>query len=640
MVLSSARRSTTRCLWRCSKKMTNHIMQGIHHDGSAVYVSNPLPKLGETVELRLRVPQDAGVLRVFIRSTPDGEEHWEAMEKAESDQVSDFWVGSLKITMPVNPYCFKLISENGGYYYNALGLFPHDMPDVYKFKLLANWDAPEWVLGSVFYQIFPDRFCNGDPSLNPKDGEWSYKGKAVKLRQWGEPPLPWTESGSLDFYGGDLVGIQQKLDYLQELGVNAIYLNPIFKSLSNHRYNIDDFFQVDEHLGGNEALVALSDAMHARDMRIVLDLTPNHTSNTHPWFTAAQKDPNAETADFYTFYNRPDDYLAWLDVPTLPKLNYSSQKLRDWMYRNDDSVMRYWLKAPYNIDGWRLDVYNMTAKQGALQLSKSVGQEMRQAVKAEKPEAYLFGEHFFDGTPHLQGDELDATMNYRGFNIPLWHWLAGYDNGTEWRPETVDHRHLSSEALVGQLKQFAAVIPWVITRQQFNQLCSHDTTRILNIVKGDKALVKLGVAMLMTYPGVPCVYYGDEIGMPGGKDPDNRRTMPWDEAEWDHDLLTFYKRIIRLRRTAPALIEGGLQHLYAQGGLWVFLRESKAQRLVIVGYRGDDTLNDVMIPLRHGGIADGTELVDLLGNMSACVEQGGVRIHTIKHGDAFIFELH
>lgn len=614
--------------------------KGIHHDGSEMYVSDPLPKLGDIVTLKLRVSKDEPIHRIYIRSAPDGEEHWEPMQKVESDKVSDFWQGELKITMPVNAYCFKLITENGGFYYNALGLHRHDMPDMYNFKLLANWDAPEWVLDTVFYQIFPDRFYNGDSALNPQDGAWEYKGRAVKMRPWGELPLPWSESGNLDFYGGDLVGIQHKLDYLQDLGVNAIYLTPIFKSLSNHRYNIDDFYAVDPHLGGNEALAHLSDAMHERDMHIILDLTPNHSSNTHVWFLAAQADKNAETGDFYTFHSRPDDYVAWLGVKTLPKLNYGSQKLRDWMYRDDDSVMRYWLKQPYSIDGWRLDVYNMTARQGELQLSKSVGQEMRKAVKSEKPEAYLFGEHFFDGTPHLQGDELDAVMNYRGFNIPMWHWLAAYENGTDWRPETVDHQPLPSDALITQLQHFAAVIPWVVVRQQFNQLCSHDTVRILNIVKGDKALVKLGVTMLMTYPGVPCVYYGDEVGLPGGKDPDNRRTMPWDESEWDQDMLAHYKQVIHLRRTAPALIHGGLQQLYGQDGLWVFLRESKDQRLVVMGYRGDETLHDVVIPLRHGGIADGTELVNLIGDLSACVENGAVRIHTIQHGDAFIFELH
>ncbi|MFW5709298.1 MAG: alpha-amylase family glycosyl hydrolase, partial [Chloroflexota bacterium] len=278
----------------------NNWMAGVHHDGSAAYVSKPLPQLNETVTLRLRVPLEAPVERVFIRTAPDGESHHEPMTISHKDASAVYWTGELKATMPHNTYRFWLITPDGGYHYNALAISRASMPDFYDFKLLADYVAPTWVSDAVFYQIFPDRFHNGDPSNDPQDDEWEYRGHAVRKRPWGELPLKWERGGSLDFYGGDLQGITEKLDYLEALGINALYLTPIFSSLSNHRYNIDDFFNVDKHLGGNESLIALREATAQRGIRLILDVTPNHSSNTHEWFKQAQQDPNATTASFYT----------------------------------------------------------------------------------------------------------------------------------------------------------------------------------------------------------------------------------------------------------------------------------------------------------------------------------------------------
>jgi alpha-glucosidase len=615
-----------------------HWTAGLHHDGSALHVSNPLPALGETVFVRLRAPLNAPIRAVFLRTAPDGEGHLEPMEIIERDSVSAWWSAPLQVSMPRNHYRFKIISDEGAYFFNALGASRADSPDGFDFKLLADYTAPLWLEHTVFYQIFPDRFYNGDPDNNVAPGAWSADGHSVQFRPWGEDPLPWKAGGSVDFFGGDLPGIVHKLDYLRDLGVNALYLNPIFPSPSNHRYNIDDFFNVDRYLGGNRALIELRRALDRAGMRLMLDVTPNHTSSTHTWFTEAQQDANAPSADYYTFYQRPDNYLAWFDVPTLPKLNYASDRLHEVMYRGQGSVLRHWLREPYRSDGWRLDVYNMTARQGSLQLGHEVTRGMRQAVKEENPEAYLLGEHFYDGSPHLQGDELDATMNYQGFNIPLWRWLAGYDNWADWRPETVDGVLLPAEAFAEQLARFRAAIPWVIARQQFNQLGNHDTRRILDIVGGDRSLARLGAAMLMTYPGVPCVYYGDEIGLRGRGDPYNRRCMPWDESLWDTELRDYYRQVVRLRRTAPALIRGGFQELYADGGLWMFQRQSPEQQLIVIGYRGPDDLTEVTLPLWHAGIEDGVELADLLGSAGFTVRDGGITLPELTTGSALILE--
>jgi len=501
-----------------------------------------------------------------------------------------------------------LMGESGLYVYNALGISQSNSPDAQDFALLADYDGPTWLTDCVFYQIFPDRFANGDPRLDPPEGALSLNGYSSVMREWHEPPLPYPESGNLDFYGGDLPGIQESLDYLEDLGVNGIYLNPIFPAPSNHRYNAQEFLTVDPYLGGDESLVALRDSMRSRDMRLVLDLTTNHSGSTHQWFVAAQTDATSPSADFYTFNEHPHNYESWLGHSSLPKFNYSSPTLRDVMYRASTSIMQYWLAEPFSIDGWRLDVSNMTARQGKTQLAQEVWREMRRIVKARFPESYIFGEDFFDGTPNLQGDSLDATMNYQGFNMPTWWWLAG-----EKHPKLeVKVPPMPSKAYADQLDNFRAVLPWAIASQQYNQLSSHDTPRILQIVDGDVNLAKVAATLLMTYVGVPCVYYGDENGMGDEATPNHRHPMVWDDEAWNHDLHTHYKLLIHLRRTAPALLYGGYQRLYAEDDLFVFQRQSPEQRMIIIAYRGTGDSQSLTIPLWHGGVADDTSLVDLL----------------------------
>jgi alpha-glucosidase len=374
-------------------------------------------------------------------------------------------------------------------------------------------------------------------------------------------------------------------------------------------------------------------------MHLVLDVTLNHCGWKHPWFEAAQADAAAPTAEYFTFHRHPDHYESWLGHRSLPKLNYRSEKLRDVLFRAPDSVLRRWLKDPYCVDGWRFDVANMQGRQGALQLGHKIGRQIRRAVKADNPQAYLFGEHFHDATPNLQGDELDATMNYQGFAIPLWRWLAGADQGMfGWAPESADRTLLPAEYLAEQWTRYRAAVPWVITRQQYNLLGSHDTARILTMLGGAKVLVRLAAVMLFTYPGVPSIYYGDEIGMEGGSDPDNRRCMIWDESVWDHDLRRHFQKLAWLRRNDPALVRGGFQSLYARDGLLAFQRQSEEQRLVVIGYRGPDDLAEAAIPVRHGAIRDGARFEDLLNGGAYTVAGGALRLTNLVRGSALTLE--
>jgi len=598
-----------------------HWSHSVHHDGSAYYVvAKETISLGSTVKLRVRTGLEAPVESVFVRSNPDGEQHMAPLQLTAKDSASCWWEGDIHVRMLRNNYRFLLLTAEGDWWLTAAGMMRYTPTDAMDFRILAHYHSPTWVHDTVFYQIFPDRFADGDPSNNVRDHEYECYGKPVVARPWGEIPRSIREAGAVEFFGGDLWGIIQHLDYLQDLGINALYLTPVFTSPSNHKYDTVDYRHVDAHFGGDEALIALRNALDERDMRLMLDFVPNHCSSEHPWFLAAQADLNAPSAEFFTFYQWPDEYETWLGVRSLPKLNYRSLRLREQMYAGEDSIARHWLKPPFRIDGWRVDVANMLARQGDSQLEHKVGRGLRRAIKSIAPQAYLIGENWYDGSPQLQGDELDATMNYRGFSVPLQQWLAGFDASLAWRPGMQDPHMLPTAALADQWRAFIAAIPWQIAAQQFNLLGSHDTRRIQTVVGEDEALERIAAMLLFTFPGTPSVYYGDEIGIGGGGDPDNRRCMIWDQRAWDSGRRAFYRQCTHLRRSSPALRHGGFQILYAAGETLAFMREAPEERLVVVARRAADGLD--ALPVRHGGLPDGLVLKEVISGAETVVEQG------------------
>ncbi len=603
----------------------------VHHDGSPLYLRFS-GRLGDTAVFRLRMAADAPVRGVFLRTCPDGEQQITPLQDQGIRGVCRWWEGTLPIRMLRTNYRFLIRADDGTRWYSAGGMTRYYPTDANDFVVLANYHAPAWVRDTVFYQIFPDRFADGDPTNNVRSGTYLYHGHPVIARGWHEQPN--RETGPFEFYGGDLQGIAQRIDYLTDLGVSAIYLNPIFRAPSNHKYDVEDYTSIDPHLGGEAGLLMLRQALDEHQMQLVLDIVPNHCGVTHPWFVAAQRDPHAPTSEFFIFRRHPHEYESWLGVKTLPKLNYCSMRLREIMYAGHDAIMRHWLRPPYRIDGWRIDVANMLGRLGPDNLGHKIGRGIRRAVKAEQPDAYLLGEHFFDGTPHLQGEELDATMNYQGFTFPIWRWLGGFEFNPQ-RPEA-DPRPIATETVADQWTAFRAAIPWQIASQQFNLLGSHDTPRIRTIVGNDLARVRVAMVLLFCYPGVPCVYYGDEIGLTGGGDPDCRRPMPWDESTWDHDLRTFVQRLVRLRRRAPALRWGGFQQLYAHGETIAFQREAPEQRLVIVARRSNDGQRS--LPVRHAGLADGTRMREILTGTEAVVFDGRLDISSLPATGAQVWQ--
>ena len=611
----------------------------IHHDSSELFLSDITPRIGALIRVGIRVPTEASLSALYLRSRPDGEWKRIRMEKVSSAGWYDIWSAELPITMYHNNYCFHFLADSLSFYFNQAGLSPIDSPDWFNFTVLGDYDPPAWVRDEVFYQIFPERFANGDPGNDRQSGEPTLMGKPALKRDWGELPQPYPDSRTVEFFGGDLQGITQNLDYLTDLGVTALYLCPIFDAETNHFYDIRNFDQVAASLGGDEALADLRREMTQRGMKLILDITPNHIGFHHPWYVNARTNSDADSADY--FYRDPDTGAVeyWLGVPAIVKLNYGSQRLRDRMYRADDSSMRKWLRPPYSIDGYRLDVANMTGNYRRTQCGSDVWTEMRAAIKAENSEAYMMGEFFQDSSVQLQGDQLDASMNYQGFNTPVRRWLGKGDLGVAEHQPFGDPNPLPAESLALQWRQYMTAIPYVIALQQFNQIGSHDISRILRVTEGDRALVKAGTALLIAFPGVPCLYYADEIGMDGGHDPDNRRCMPWQEDLWDHDLRRYHQCVIAIRRGSHALKHGGFQILRAAGDLVVFQRQSLREQMIVAVWRGQDNMPATNIDAKLANIQHGAALTDLLTGNRYQVSENNLRLEGIAHGQALFLRV-
>lgn len=613
-------------------------LRSIHHDGSGKYLSVLYPRLGESIRLRLRVSPAAPVRRVVLRTFPDGEQSFALMTRAASEPAAQWWEADLTIDEPVTHYRFILDSDDGLWHYSAAGPSPFTPLDATDFRILADYHPPDWVQSSVFYQIFPDRFANGDPTNDPRPDEYEYRGQRPKTYPWESQPDP-DHFFPLVFYGGDLAGIEARLDHLVDLGVNALYLNPIFHALSNHKYDVADYDKVDPHFGGDAALVSLRRALGARGMRYILDIVPNHCGYWHPWFQSALADPAAPEAEFFTFRRRPDDYATWLGVWTLPKLNYQSQELRRRVYENPEAVFRRWLRLPFSADGWRVDVANMLGRQGPTQIGLEVIRGIRHAVKDTRPDAYLFGENFFDASAQLQGDQWDGVMNYGGFTHPLWYWLSGYNQGAHGFAEPLTAPHWPTEAMVETWRSRLAVMPWAIALQQYNILDSHDTPRVRSVVGRNEALHRLALTLLITFPGVPGLYYGDEIGMVDDPQLGARGCMIWDEARWDKSLYAFHKNLVHLRRQSTALQRGGFQVLQVEPDTVAFQRENLDERLLVVAHRAEAARPAGPMAVAHGGIADGTRFVELASGTELTVREGALWLPALPQGAAIWRQL-
>ena len=472
---------------------------------------------------------------------------------------------------------------------------------------MADIHTPDWVKHAVFYQIFPDRFARSDKLVKPGN-----------LEPWDSPP---TIEG---YKGGDLLGVAERLDYIQSLGVTAIYFTPIFQSAANHRYHTHDYYQVDPLLGGNAAFQTLLDACHRRGLKVVLDGVFNHASRGFFQFNdILENGPHSPWLDWFTVEgwplsaydgSRPANYVAWIGNRALPKLNTENPQVREFIMQ----VAEHWIRL--GIDGWRLDVPFEIRTPG-------FWAEFRRRVKAINPEAYIVGEIWHESGEWLQGDQFDAVMNYLFTESAIAfaagpRVLPGEVAGRSYHPTPA----LTGIGYANKIDWLLNLYPWEIQLAQLNLLDSHDTARLVSIAGGDLASVRLATLLQMTFPGAPSIYYGDEIGLPGTNfDPDTRRAMPWDHPErWDAELLAYHKQLIAMRHAHPALRTGAYHRLYADEASYAFARVGAGEAL-LVAVNVADQPHSLVVPA-SGHFADGTSLVPAYGAAGARAEAGGVRL--------------
>jgi alpha-glucosidase len=538
-----------------------------HHDGSDLHVLERPDELGGDAVLRIRTPRGTAD-EVFLRYMRDGEPRSAIAVLDEETETETWWRATLPVWNPTVRYRWLLTGGAVGYAtLNGVGLASHEVASADDFVLALGDPGPAWHLSSVVYEIFPDRFASSGLDVEPPS--WAMR------REWDALPTGRGPATPREWFGGDLRGIEQHLDHVERVGANALYLTPFFPAHSTHRYDSTTFDEVDPLLGGDEALASLARAVHARGMRILGDLTLNHTGRHHDWFASALADRDAPERAFYLFDDAlPHGYESWLGVASLPKLDWRSPALRERMTR----VMRRWLDG--DLDGWRIDVANMTGRFRDVDLTMDVARWARATAAG----ALLVAEHGHDFRPDLDGHGWHGVMNYAGFLRPTWWWLR--DAAVEEDVfSSTPAPHYSGGDAVAVMRRFRAGIPWETVAHSWTLLDSHDTPRFRTIA-GSTERHLVGLGLQMTSPGVPMLYAGDELGLEGRWGEDGRRTMPWDAASsWDAAFLDEVRRLAALRRSSDALARGGIRYVHVSPDAIAYLRESRTERLLCLAAR-------------------------------------------------------
>ncbi|MBJ4955852.1 maltodextrin glucosidase [Salmonella enterica subsp. enterica serovar Goldcoast] len=527
--------------------------------------------------------------RVTLRAENDNEEISLAMHKQRSQPHPGVtaWRAAIDLTsgQPRRRYSFKLLWLDRQLWFTPQGFNRFPPARLEQFAVDVPDNGPQWVADQIFYQIFPDRFARSLSRDAGQDNVYYHHaaGQDIVRRDWDEPLT--AQAGGSTFYGGDLDGISEKLPYLKTLGVTALYLNPVFTAPSVHKYDTEDYRHVDPQFGGDRALLRLRQNTQQQGMRLILDGVFNHSGDSHAWFDrhnrgtdGACHNPDSPWRDWYHF---SDDGVAldWLGYSSLPKLDFSSESLVNEIYRGEDSIVRHWLKAPWSMDGWRLDVVHMLGEAGGARNNLQHVAGITLAAKETRSEAYVVGEHFGDARQWLQADAEDAAMNYRGFTFPVWGFLANTD--ISYDPQSID-----AQTCMAWMDNYRAGLSHQQQLRMFNQLDSHDTARFKSLLGKDVARLPLAVVWLFTWPGVPCIYYGDEVGLDGNNDPFCRKTFPWQKEKQDSELLALYQRLAKMRHGNQALRHGGCQVMYAEDNVVVFVRVLNRQRVLVAINRG------------------------------------------------------
>ena len=646
--------------------------QALFSDGTAQYRIPPEPKANESVKLRFRTGRE-NIDRVVLVVCTDTRIE---MKKVYNDRLFDYYESTIELSDKMIDYYFEVTSGTVTVYYNSVGVCSGVEP-YYNFTITPSFHTPDWAKGAIFYQIYVDRFYNGDRSNDVEKDEYVYIGEGTdKVTDWFKYPAA---MGVREFYGGDIAGVWQKLDYLQELGVDAIYFNPIFVSPSNHKYDIQDYDYIDPHFGkivkdegevlhrdenGNlmcdgtypnkyatkyvcrvtdkENLEASNlffaefvEEVHKRGMKVILDGVFNHCGSFNKWLDRECIYEDAEgyekgayiSADspYRTFFRFNEDmwpynyhYDGWWGHDTLPKLNYEdSPLLFDYIMH----IARKWVSPPYNVDGWRLDV---AADLGQSQeYNHYFWKEFRRNVKEANPEAIVLAEHYGDPTSWLQGDQWDTVMNYDAFMEPITWFLTGVEkHSDEYREDLLGN----ADAFFGSMRNYMTRFNTQSLQVAMNELSNHDHSRFMTRTNHkvgrtasvgpqaadegiDKALFRLGVMIQMTWPGAPTIYYGDEAGLCGWTDPDNRRTYPWGRE--DNELIEFHRQLIRIHKDYQVFKTGSIMFLKGQYKLIGYGRFDENDKIVVM-INSSDEVREADIPVWRMGIIQETRMARLM----------------------------
>ena len=539
------------------------------------------------------MPSEAGVDAVAVRYVTDGDPLVARAEVDEQDDRETWWRASFVVRNPATPYRWLVSGGRVGYaWLTGDGLVGHDVPDADDFVCAIGEDGPAWHRDGVVYEVFTDRFARAGEANGAPD--WAVP------RSWGELPNGRGPETPREWFGGDLPGVEARLGHLVELGVTILYLTPFFPARSTHRYDASSFGHVDPLLGGDDALVSLVRAAHARGIRVVGDLTINHVGDAHEWFERARGDVHASERPFFLFDERLEHgYEAWYGIRTLPKLDHRAEGLESRLFEGAEAVVQRWLRPPYDLDGWRLDVANMAGRSGDVDLTRDVARAVRRAALEARSDAVLVAEHSHDARPDLQGDGWHGTMAYMGFTRPMWCWLRGEELPVGLQREflglPVGVPRLGGPAVTATMRRFRAGVPWRSVLHSWVLLDSHDIARF-RVVAGSRDRHIVGIGLQMTTPGVPMVFAGDELGLEGSWGEDARRTMPWDRPEtWDGELLRAYRTLIGLRRSSAAFARGGMRYAHVSEDAIAYLREAREERMLCLAVRA--STEEIELPL-------------------------------------------
>ena len=600
-------------------------LESVHSDGTAAFVSNPMPKLFEDVTIRIRMYEDAPVKHVILRSMPNGMERLDDMHIAKRENGFVYYEAVLRMNERRIQYHFYLVCDHAVYFYTQREITTYLPDHTYDFVLLADYVQPEWIKEAVFYQIFPERFCNGDPSNDVRSGEYTQNGDpTIQMESWDLPALHYEQGNCLDFFGGDLIGIRQKIPYLKELGVTALYLNPIFFAPSSHKYDCLDYYHVDPHFGGDQALADLSAALHENGMKLILDISINHTGIAHKWFNrdgiwfdksiGAYNNPDSLERKYY-FFGDDNSYHGWFNVDTMPTLNYTSGELRDVIYRSEDSVLKKWLKPPYSIDGWRFDVADTFARNDRIQLADELWPEICRGIKEVNPQAYILAEHWGDCAQYLQGGVWDSPMNYFGCGRVIRQFLGEPDLFMQKHPalQNISYK-MTAQDVKNRILEHLAKLPYVIWENQFNLFDSHDTSRLHNNPRVNREEYRGAVMFQFMLPGAASIYYGDEAEIDGYTESMEgcRFPMPWNKDFQTGERYWLNRTMAKLKQDHPALSKGSMKILYAEGHIFALARFREQEAFVCV-ISTEDEDRTIQLPLGAVGAVKPSGEADIFG---------------------------